>query len=150
MKTLEAVAPGGRRLTPSFGPFRAHCWGQPKSVPKKRISPESMFLTGTAACMFGPLPARSPVRLCLTGGKPAETKPCKKDRLRVAAGVRVVPPQGRGGQGPPPGACISDTLEPILQWPPHRSPQNSPTWLFMRQVVALGIEAGFRITTASK
>lgn len=40
------------------------------------------------------------------GGKLAETKPCKDDRFLT--GVRVVPPQGRGGQGHPPGACIGD------------------------------------------
>lgn len=118
-----------------------------KSGPETWIFPQSMFLTGTASRMFGLLSARPPVRVCLTGGKPAETKPCKKDRSRVPSGVRVVPPQGRGGQRPPPGAYVGDTLEPVLKGTPHRLPRMAQTWLFMRQVVALGIEAGFRITT---
>lgn len=54
-------------------------------------NPQSMFLTATATCMFGLLPEQSPVRLCLTGGKPAETKPCTK-RLSILQYVQYSPP----------------------------------------------------------
>ncbi|KAJ5698256.1 hypothetical protein N7462_000261 [Penicillium macrosclerotiorum] len=67
---------------------------RPPQSPPSPTSPQSMFLTVTATCMFGLLPGQSPARL-FDGSKPAETKPCAKDAASPdpRRGSRVVPPR---------------------------------------------------------